>query len=184
MDDQKILQLYLSRSEEAIVQTDTKYGKYCYCIAWNILTNREDAEESVSDTYLGAWRSIPPHRPAMLAAFLGKLTRRISIDRWRERSAYKRGGGEIILALEELDYCIADSETVEKQYERKELVQALNRFLDALPQTERNVFVCRYWYLDSVDTIAKNYGFSQSKVTSMLFRTRKRLRQQLNKEGF
>lgn len=183
MEDQKIIELYWNRSESAISETDAKYGKYCYSIAYNILTNNEDAEESVSDTYMAAWKSMPPHRPSILATFLGKITRHMSINRWRSRNTYKRGGGEIILALEELEDCVADNETVEKAFERKQLALVFNRFLDSLPETERQVFLCRYWYMDSISDIADYYGFSDSKVTSMLYRTRKKLREVLEKEG-
>ena len=183
MDDQKIIDLYWSRSETAITETDQKYGKYCYSIAYNILTNNEDAEESVSDTYMAAWKTMPPKRPSILATFLGKITRHLSNDRWRSRNRYKRGGGEIVLALEELEDCIAADQTVEKAYERKQLALAFNRFLESLPETERQVFLCRYWYLDSISVIANYYGFSDSKVTSMLHRSRKKLREVLKKEG-
>ena len=183
MDDQQIIDLYWSRSETAIAETDRKYGKYCYSIAYNILTNNEDAEESVSDTYMAAWKAMPPKRPSILATFLGKITRHLSIDRWRTRNRYKRGGGEIVLALEELEDCIADRQTVEKNYERKQLALVFNRFLEALPETERRIFLCRYWYLDSISDIANYFGFSDSKVASMLLRLRKRLRTHLEKEG-
>lgn len=183
MEDQKIIELYWNRSESAISETDAKYGKYCYSIAYNILTNNEDAEESVSDTYMAAWKSMPPHRPSILATFLGKITRHMSINRWRSRNRHKRGGGEIILALEELEDCVADNETVEKAFERKQLALVFNCFLDSLPETERQVFLCRYWYMDSISDIADYYGFSDSKVTSMLYRTRKKLREVLEKEG-
>ena len=112
MDDHQIVELYWNRSEQAISQTDQKYGRYCYGIAYNILANQEDAEESVNDTYMAAWDAIPPRRPSVLATFLGKITRHISIDRWRSRSAYKRGGGQITVALEELEECIASMENV------------------------------------------------------------------------
>ena len=183
MDDQKIIDLYWSRSESAISETAGKYGNYCYSIAYNILTNREDSEESVNDTYMAAWKAMPPRRPAVLATFLGKITRHLSIDRWRTRSRYKRGGGEIVLALEELEECIADDHTVEQTYERKQLTFVFNRFLETLPDTERRIFLCRYWYLDSISDIAGYYGFSESKVTSMLHRTRKKFRTVLEKEG-
>ena len=182
MNDKSIVDLYFNRDEEAITQTDKKYGRYCYSIAYNILTNKEDAEESVSDTYMAAWKSMPPKRPSILATFLGKITRHLSIDRWRSRNRYKRGGGEIILALEELEDCIADSQTVEKTYERKQLALVFNRFLEALPETERRIFLCRYWYMDSISDISNYYSFSDSKVTSMLHRTRKKLRAVLEKE--
>lgn len=183
MEDEKIIELFWNRSESAISETAQKYGNYCYSIAYNILTNSEDAEESVSDTYMAAWKAMPPRRPSILATFLGKITRHLSIDRWRSRNRYKRGGGEIVLALEELEDCIADSQTVEMALERKQLAVVFNRFLDSLPETERRVFLCRYWYLDPIADIAGYYGFSVSKVTSMLHRTRKKLRTTLEKEG-
>lgn len=184
MDDKSIVDLYFSRDQEAITQTDKKYGHYCYRIAYNILTNKEDAEESVSDTYVAAWRAIPPRRPSVLSTFLGKITRHIAIDRWRERNASKRGGGEVPLALEELQDCVAGMQNVEMDYERKEIIKAYVKFLDALPVTERRVFLCRYWYVDSVEAIADKFGFSQSKVKTMLHRTRAKLRKQLAEEGY
>lgn len=183
MEDEKIIELFWNRSESAISETAQKYGNYCYSIAYNILTNSEDAEESVSDTYMAAWKAMPPRRPSILATFLGKITRHLSIDRWRSRNRYKRGGGEIVLALEELEDCIADSQTVEMALERKQLAVVFNRFLDSLPEMDRRVFLCRYWYLDPIADIAGYYGFSVSKVTSMLHRTRKKLRTTLEKEG-
>jgi RNA polymerase sigma-70 factor (ECF subfamily) len=184
VDDKSIVDLYFSRDQEAITQTDKKYGHYCYRIAYNILTNKEDAEESVSDTYVAAWRAIPPRRPSVLSTFLGKITRHIAIDRWRERNASKRGGGEVPLALEELQDCVAGMQNVEMDYERKEIIKAYVKFLDALPVTERRVFLCRYWYVDSVEAIADKFGFSQSKVKTMLHRTRAKLRKQLAEEGY
>ena len=184
MDDKSIVDLYFSRIQDAIPQTDKKYGRYCYSIAYNILTNKEDAEESVSDTYMTAWRTIPPRRPSVLSTFLGKITRHISIDRWRERAATKRGGGEVPLALEELNDCVAGQLNVEMEYERKEIVKAYVKFLDTLPITERRVFLCRYWYVESIETISDKFGFSQSKVKTMLHRTRAKLRKQLAEEGY
>lgn len=182
MEDQKIIELYWKRSENAILETDTKYGSYCYSIAYNILTNNEDAEESVSDTYMAAWKAMPPRRPSILATFLGKITRHLSIDRWRSRSRQKRGGGEIILALEELADCASDNQTPDTVLERKRLARVINAFLDDLPETERRIFLCRYWYLDPIADIADYYGFSVSKVTFMLHRTRGKLRALLEKE--
>ena len=184
MDDKSIVDLYFSRNQDAITQTDKKYGRYCYSVAYNILTNKEDAEESVSDTYMTAWGAIPPHRPSVLSTFLGKITRHIAIDRWRGRSASKRGGGEVPLALEELKDCVAGMQNVEMDYERKEIVKAYVKFLDVLPITERRVFLCRYWYVESIETIADKFGFSQSKVKTMLHRTRAKLRKQLAEEGY
>lgn len=183
MEDQGIIQLFFDRSEQAIEETDKKYGGLCYSIAYHVLDNREDSEESVSDTYLAAWNTIPPRRPNFLNAFLAKMTRHISIDRWRKRSAKKRGGGEIILALEELEDCV-DAQSVETEFAKKELTRVLNQFLLSLPEMERNVFLCRYWYLDSIQIISQVSGFSQSKVTSMLHRLRGKLRKQLSEEGY
>lgn len=183
MEDNAIVDLYFLRSEAAIVETDRKYGKYCYTIANNILANREDSEESVSDTYMAAWKSIPPRRPGVLATYLGKITRRIAIDRWRARSAYKRGGGEMDLALEELEDCLTDKTTPEDAVFKKELGRSVNRFLDGLTATERTVFLLRYWYLHPIGEIGDKFSFSHSKVTSMLYRLRGKLQKQLAKEG-
>ena len=184
MDDKAIVELYFARSEKAISETANKYGGYCYSIANNILSNKEDSEESVNDTYLAAWNNMPPRHPSILATFLGKITRYISLDRWKSRSAYKRGGGEVTLALEELDEFLSSGESTEEVVEKKELIRSINRFLDNLPETERNLFVCRYWYLDPVQQIADRYGFTLSKTASMLRRTREKLCNQLKKEGF
>ena len=184
MDDKRIVELYFERSEQAISETASKYGNYCYSIAYNILDNTEDAEESVNDTYVDAWNSIPPHRPSILSTFLGKITRRISIDRWRKDHAEKRGGGEMPLVLEELQECVADDSSVEQDVEKRRLSNIINTFVLSLPETEQKVFLCRYWYMDSVDSICKQFGFSESKVKSMLHRTREKLRTTLRKEGF
>lgn len=183
MDDISIVKLYFARSEQAIQGTDSKYGGYCYSIAYHILANPEDSEESVSDTYLSARNTIPPRRPNLLAPFLGKIVRNISIDRWRKNGALKRGGGEMPLALEELQECVASEENLEARYEQKELVRQVRDFLAGLPDTERRVFVCRYWYLDSTADIGKRFGFSESKVSSMLHRIRCRLEKHLKREG-
>lgn len=171
MDDQSIIDLYWKRSEQAIAETAGKYGGLCYSIAYNVLTNNEDAEESVNDTYLAAWNRLPPHRPSVLSAFLGKLTRYLAIDKWRANRADRRGGGEIDLALDELE-TVAGSWDTETAYIYKEAVAAFNAFLDTLPETERNVLLRRYFLLDPVKDIAGSFGFSESKVKSMLLRTR------------
>ncbi len=184
MEDSAIVELYFRRSEAAISETAAKYGGYCHSIAHNILANKEDTQECVSDTWFAAWNAIPPRRPAILATFLGKITRRLAIDRYRRGTAAKRGGGEIPLALVELGECIGHDSNAETALERKELAAILNGFLGTLTETERSVFLCRYWYLDSIPVIAQNFGFSQSKVTSLLFRLRGRLRDVLTKEGY
>ena len=181
-EDQKIIDLYWNRSENAIAETAVKYGRYCTSIAYGILKSREDAQECVSDAYLMAWNAIPPRRPADLGTYLGKITRNLSIDRLRTRNRDKRGGGEMPLALEELEEVVVGSDSPENEAIRKELAASMNRFLGELTVQERYVFVRRYWYLDSLADIAKNTGFSGSKVASMLFRLRGRLKKQLIKE--
>lgn len=183
MEDDQIVNLYFARDEQAIQETDSKYGSFCYRIADNILANQQDAEESVSDTYLAAWNAMPPRRPSILGAFLGKITRRISIDRWRKRNAFKRTGGEMTLALEELGEVVGDSTSPETALARKELAASLNRFYDSLSDIQRGVFLCRYWYLNSIGEIAERTGYSPSKVSSMLHRMRGNLKKQLAKEG-
>ena len=183
MEDSGIVALYWARSESAISETSSKYGRYCFKIAHNILSDREDADECVNDTYLAAWNSMPPHRPSVLSTFLGKLTRRISLDRFRIRGAAKRGGGEIMLVLDELSECVPAGDDTERTVELRELTRAINGFLSALQETERTVFVCRYWFAASVEEISARFGFSQSKTKTMLYRTRGKLREYLTKEG-
>ena len=184
MEDHRIVDLYWQRNERAISETAAKYGKYLQSISYQILRNTEDADECVNDTYNDAWQSMPPHRPSILSTFLGKITRRISIDRWRKNSAEKRGGGEMALALDELEECVAGTGDVEAEVEKRELQRKLNAFLLALPHIDRQVFMCRYWYLDSIADIAEQFAYSESKVKSMLYRTRNRLRTMLEKEGY
>ncbi len=184
MEDSRIVALYWQRNERAISETEAKYGLYLRSISYQLLSNAEDAEECVNDTYHDAWRAMPPHRPSILSTFLGKITRRISIDLWRKRGAEKRGGGVIALALDELEACVSGTGAVETEVERLELQDKLNAFLRALPQAERQVFMCRYWYLDPISDIAKQFAYSESKVKSMLFRTRAKLRAMLEKEGY
>lgn len=182
MEDQKILDLFFRRSQQAIAETDRKYGSYLYTISYNILSDREDSKECVNDTYLGAWNAIPPKRPGVLGAFLGKMTRYISIDRWRKRNAKQRGGGEILRSLEELQECIAAADP-EQELDRLELARVFREFLSSLSEPERNVFLSRYWYLESVPAISQASGFSQSKIHSMLHRLRGRLAKKLREEG-
>ncbi len=184
MEDERIVALYWERSEAAITETAAKYGSYLSSISFHILNNHEDAGECVNDTYHAAWNAMPPHRPAILSAFLGKLTRRISINRWRAYNADKRGGGELPLALDELANCVSGSEGVESELERHELIHMINVFLDSLPDIERCVFLRRYWFLDPIHDIALRFRFSQSKVSSMLHRTRSKLRTLLEQEGY
>lgn len=183
MDDTQIVELYWERKECAIEETATKYGSYCHSIAENILHNEDDAKECVNDTWLSAWNSMPPHRPSVLSTFLGKLTRRISIDKWRRNTAKKRGDGQLPLVLSELEDCVSDGKSIEEEAERKLLAEVIASFVKSLPETEQKVFLCRYWYMDSVSSIATRFRFSESKVKSMLYRTREKLRIRLEKEG-
>ena len=184
MEDERIVELYWERNGSAITETAEKYGKYLHSISYQILQNAEDAEECVNDTYNDAWYSIPPHRPSVLSTFLGKITRRISIDLWRKYSAEKRGGGAAALALDELEDCVSGSEDVVTEVERLELQKKLNDFLLSLSKLERQVFMCRYWYMDPISDIAKHFACSESKIKSMLYRTRKKLGTMLKKEGY
>ena len=184
MEDSQIVELYWSRSEAAIAETEEKFGPYLSQISYRILNDREDSRECVNDTYIDAWNSMPPHRPQILATFLGKITRRISLDRWRSDHALKRGGGEVPLALEELGDCVSAASDVETEVQRLELRRSINGFLDGLGETERRVFLCRYWYFEPIQTIGERFGFSRSKVSSMLLRTRKKLKKHLSEEGY
>ena len=183
MNDSQIVALFFDRDQRAIEETAAKYGNYCYSITHNILQDKEDAEEAVSDTYLALWDAIPPHKPLMLRTFLGKIARRTALKKWEKNCTQKRGGGEVALALEELSEYLSDGNTPETAIETAELTKTLNEFLRKLPKVERQIFLCRYWYLDPIADIAKRFGFTQSKVKSMLSRTRLKLRNTLSKEG-
>lgn len=182
MEDREIIGLYWERSEEAVSATAEKYGGYCRAIAYNILRSDADAEECVNDTYLGAWNAIPPGKPENLAAFLGKITRNTALNRRRQAKTKKRGGGQVELALSELEECVPAVISVEQSMEDSALTAILDRFLYAQEQPKRNIFIRRYWYLSPIRDIAREYGMSQSKVKSMLFRMRKELKATLEKE--
>lgn len=184
MDDAKIVQLYWDRDEQAIPATASKYGNYCISIARNILGNCEDAEECVNDTYLNTWNAIPPHRPKRLSAFLGKIVRNLSFNRYAHNTADKRGGGELPAVLEELAGCVSGSDDVGQIYEHKELAAAINDFLGTLPAEKRNIFVCRYWYTDSVNEIAARYGMTCGAVSMTLKRLRTKLHSYLVERGY
>ena len=184
MEDERIVALYWERSEEAIRQTQSKYDNYCMGIAGRILSNHEDARECVNDTYLAAWDAIPPQRPAVLSTFLGKLTRRISIDRWRALTADKRGGSAVTVALEELEACIPGGTDPVKEVEAKELARAISGFLRTLPYIQRKVFLMRYFEMADLTRIQEEFLISNSKAKSMLHRTRKKLKTYLQEEGY
>ena len=183
MEDNQIIRLYFDRSEEAISQTAAKYGKYCHTIAYNILHNFEDSEECVNDTYWKAWNIIPPRRPKRLAAFLGRITRNLSLDKYRHYTADKRGGGELAVALEELGDCISSIGSMGDHTEEIVLVEVLNSFLASLSAEHRKIFMRRYWYVSSVKEIADDYGITESKVKMSLLRSRNQLKTVLEKEG-
>lgn len=183
MDERQIVDLYWNRSETAIAETASQYGSFCFKIAYNILVNHEDSEECVNDTYMKTWESIPPTYPKSLAAFLGRITRNLALNRFEKRTAQKRGGSQVDVALEELHECLPDSKTTEEKIEDQELAEALNLFLSDLPAETRKIFLLRYWELMSVKEIAKGGGISESKVKMSLKRTRDKLRNFLEKEG-
>lgn len=183
MEDGQIVRLYFARDERAISATASKYSAYCHSIAYRILENHPDSEEVVNDTFLGAWNSIPPTNPISLPAYLGKISRRLALNKWRGSRTQKRGAGEATLALEELEGCISWGDSAETALEGKELAESINRFVKALEQTEGRIFVLRYWHLYSIREIAQKYHFSESKVKSMLSRTRGKLEKHLKKEG-
>ncbi len=183
MDDNGIIALYWARDEKALEETDCKYGSYCHSIAFNILQNREDSDECVNDTWLRAWNAMPPQRPNILSAFLGKITRNLSLDRYKLSHAVKRGSGQLPVALEELGQCISSGEDVEEELALKELSRLLDRFLRDLPERDCCVFLRRYWYVDSTADIAKRYKMAEGSVKSCLYRTRQKLKTYLEKAG-
>ncbi len=183
MEDSAIVDLYWERSERAIDETDRKYGRYCGAIAFNILKNREDSDECVSDTYLKAWYAMPQERPTLLGAFLGKITRNLSLNKWRASRAQKRGGGEPAVLLEELEECAGTGTMPHEELDERETARMIDRFLQTLDRESRLFFVRRYFYADSIAYIANRFGASESKVKSNLMRTRTKLRRFLEKEG-
>lgn len=184
MDDIQIVELYFARNENAISETQQKYGKYCHYIAYHILQDNSDAEECVNDTYLQAWNVIPPVKPCKLAPFLGKITRNLSLNRRAEKSAQKRGRGQCALALDELAECIPDADT-DGTAMTDEIVlrDAVNRFLRTLPENAMIVFLQRYWYFADIREIADYRNMSENAVKVLLFRVRKKFKQFLEKEG-
>lgn len=184
MDDSGIIELYWQRNGTAIDETDKKYGALCRALANRILGDERDGEECVNDTYMTTWQAIPDARPNKLAAFLAAITRRISIDVLRRRGAAKRGAGEILGALDELAELIPARDDVEREVELRELTAEIDRFLDGLKGTDRDMFVCRYWLCASVKDIAHRFDTSESRVKSSLMRTRNKLRQHLGEEGY
>lgn len=183
MNDAAILDLYWTRSESALTETAKQYGSFCAAIAINILQNKEDSEECVNDTYLKAWNAIPPQRPAALSSFLGRITRNLSLDRYKARKAQKRSGDEAALLLSELDECIRSGKSVEDEIEAEAVAEMIDKFLSGIEKNDRLLFVRRYWYADSIAEIAARLAVGESKVKTSLFRTRKKLKIYLEREG-
>ena len=184
MDDNRIVELYLLRDETAIRQTSEKYGNRLRSLAYGIVGDRQTAEECENDTYMEAWNTIPPHEPGgYLYAFLARITRHISLNRCRDRSRLKRSA--LICELSaELEQCIPAPDDTECRIDDMAMSEAINGFLGALNEEKRNIFVRRYWYLDSIADISKRFALSESKVKTTLFRCRNRLREHLIKEGY
>ena len=182
MDDLQIIELYFARNEQAIRETDVKYGKLCFGLANNILNNNEDSEECVNDTWHRAWNSIPPEEPRSLAAYLGRITRNLALNRLQKQNRLKRGGGEMTLIWEELGEMLPDRDTPEQHWERRAIAAALERFLRGLTPEERILFLRRYWWAEPVKTAAAHSGISPRRARSILERLRRDLRNELEKE--
>lgn len=181
MEDLQIIELYFMRNQQALSETQAKYGTYCNSVARNILSDVRDIEEAVNQTWFEAWRSIPPEKPHILSAFLGGITRNISLNIVRNHSAQKRNA-DYDKSFNELE--MISTENVEDEICTKQLAQSINEFVSGLPEIQRKVFVCRYWYFDSIEEIGRRLGFSKGKVKSMLYRIRRNLEKYLKQEEF
>lgn len=182
--DNEIIVMFYERDEAALSAASSKYGRYCSAVAMNILGNRQDAEECVNDALLKAWESIPPAKPDNLPGYLAKITKNISLNRYRSAHTEKRGSGGITAVYEELSECVPDNADVERSYEQKELIAAINSFLGKLSSDRRDLFVLRYWYCMSVSEAAARMGIRENRAAVELFRTRKKLVKYLEKRGF
>lgn len=177
MEDVKIVQLFWDRNETAIQETELKYGKLCFYIANNILYNREDAEECVNDTWMHAWRAIPPKKPNPLSVFLSRITRNLAIDIYRKRTAGKRADTHFINICREIEeFGFAQEDYAEQYVKRETILQRLNEFLGSLSERDRDIFVRRYWFLDQIRVIARRHGCSENKIKSILRRSRLKLK--------
>lgn len=181
--DDEIITLYWDRQQQAINESDEKYGNYCHSIGFHILADMEDTRECVNDTWLKAWNAMPPERPEILRLFLGKITRNLSLNRIRDKRRIKRGGGQAELTFDELEECIPCYESPEKKYEDKHVSECISNWLRGLDKEKRVVFVRRYWFCDSVSETSRLLGFTESKTKSLLFRLRKELKEYLEQEG-
>lgn len=183
MTDEEIVRLYFERDEAALSETESKYGAYLLKVSYNILENIEDSKEKVNDTYMKAWKSIPPHTPKKLSAFLAKITRELSIDEYRRRHSLKRKTTEYALAFDELSDFISDDDSPVEKVEKSLLVDEIRSFVDSLSEEQRNIFVCRYFFFDSIKSIAAYYSMSESNVKTTLYRLREKLKEKLEGEG-
>lgn len=180
MDDKAIIRLYQERNEDAISETEKKYGSYCHKISWNILQNQEDVSECLNDTWYSAWNQIPPTIPLSFQAYLGKLIRSISIDRWKHNHAKKRRGSQLDVAIEELEECLPNTEqTPEQQLFGEALKEVILRFVKSQSSPEQQVFLLRYWYFMSISEIESITGMHGSRIKIMLYRLRKKLKKHL-----
>ena len=182
MTDDKIIELFFARDEAALKHTAEKYESYCFTIANNILSNAQDSEECVNDTYLAAWRSIPPEKPKALSAYLGKLVRNFALMKYRKERSYKRGGSISDISLELLSL-IPDEYDLSEQYSMNRVSLIIDTFLRNIKKNDRMIFVRRYWFGDPISDICRSFGFSEAKVKSSLHRTREKLAEELKKEG-
>lgn len=183
MKDEQIIELYFERNEAAIEESRKKYGAYCMKIAENILGNQLDSEECTNDTWLGAWNSIPPNRPSNLATYLGKITRNLSINRYKMKHAEKRSINEFTVSLDELSECVPGELSPENSDALGRVSASISEFLHTQKPLDRRVFVCRYFYCDSISEIAERFDISESKTKSLLFRMRSKLKAHLEKDG-
>lgn len=184
MEDNLIIELYFRRDQRAVSETDVKYGKLCRSISIRIVRDENDAEECVNDTYLHAWNTIPPQRPNSLSAFLGRIVRNLSLDRYRRNTAEKRGGAAGFAPFDELEECIPDTAvSIERQIEERELSACINAFLEELPQEQRVCFMRRYWLGEPLSDIAKRYGMSANSLGVTMHRLRAKLKAKLIESG-
>ncbi len=183
MEDSDIIELYWARSQQAIEESDRKYGPYCTAIARGILDRYEDAEECVNDTWFRAWNAMPPERPNILSAFFARLTRNLSLDRWRRLNAAKRGGSRVEVSLQELEDCLPDVRRPDEDLDARETAGVISAFLREQPELDRRLFVRRYFYMDSIPELASFFGLREKQVSARLYRIRQRLKLVLEKEG-
>lgn len=179
MEDEKIIELFFGRSEQAIRELDSKYGKVCRRLSYNIVNNRQDAEECVNDAYLGAWNAIPPEKPDPLLTYVCKIVRNISLKMYYRKEAAKRSSTHAV-AMEEIDACIADRNTVETEFEARELARIIEGFLDTLTAENRVIFMRRYWFSDSCREIAEFVGLTEKNISVRLTRIRRKMKEYLS----